>query len=139
MLVFQLWHSFFTTDGNPILILTHGDKLSTEDRIDCRLKICKHLATSETNGIYDIVCVTEYGLLAHEYDPISAYSVSEAVYRALLISDTAQLVKKTFKDWALFALSCLMCFLATIFASLAHLFNLLAHKHKGKLKWWRKI
>ncbi|XP_049407785.1 uncharacterized protein LOC125871230 [Solanum stenotomum] len=123
------------SNGNPILILTHGDKLSTEDRIDCRLKICKHLGTSETNGIYDIVCVTEYGLLADEYDPISAYSVTEAVYRSLLISDRAQLVKKTFKDWALFALSCLMCFIASIFACLAQLFNVLAQKHKGKLKW----
>ncbi|XP_055811881.1 uncharacterized protein LOC129881797 [Solanum dulcamara] len=123
------------SNRNPILILTHGDKLSTEDRIDCRLKICKHVGASETKGIYDIVCVTEYGLLADEYDPISAYSITEAVYRALLISDRAQLVKKTFKDWALFALSCLMCFLASIFAYLAHLFNVLAQKHKGKLKW----
>lgn len=123
------------SNGNPILILTHGDKLSTEDRIDCRLKICKHLGASETNGIYDIVCVTEYGLLADEYDAISAYAVTEAVYRALLISDRAQLIKKTFKDSALFALSWLMCFLASIFAFLAHVFNVLAQKHKGKLRW----
>ncbi|OIT07927.1 PREDICTED: uncharacterized protein LOC109225524 isoform X1 [Nicotiana attenuata] len=123
------------SNGNPILILTHGDKLSTEDRIDCRLKICKHLGTSETTGTYDIVCVTEYGLLADEYDPISAYAVTEAVYRALLISDRAQLVKQTFLDWALFALSWLMCFLAGIFAFLAHVFNVLAQKHNGKLKW----
>ncbi|XP_016567984.2 uncharacterized protein LOC107866428 isoform X2 [Capsicum annuum] len=123
------------SNGNPILILTHGDKLSTEERIDCRLKISKHLGTSETNGIYDIVCVTEYGLLADEYDPISAYAVTEAVYRALLISDRAQLVKKTFMDWALYALSWLLCFLAGIFACLAHVFNCLAQKHKGKMKW----
>lgn len=118
-----------------MLILTHGDKLSTEDRIDCRLKICKHLGTSETTGTYDIVCVTEYGLLADEYDPISAYAVTEAVYRALLVSDRAQRVKQKFLDWALFALSWLMCFLAGIFAFLAHVFNVLAQKHKGKLKW----
>ncbi|XP_060182065.1 uncharacterized protein LOC132611696 [Lycium barbarum] len=123
------------SNGNPTLILTHGDKLSTEDRIDCRLKICAFLGASETNGIYDIVCVTEYGLLADEYDPISAYAVTEAVYRALLISDRAQLVKQTFKDCALFTLSWFMCFLAGIFACLAHLFKVLAQKHKGKLKW----
>nr|XP_016477353.1 PREDICTED: uncharacterized protein LOC107798837 [Nicotiana tabacum] len=123
------------SSGNPMLILTHGDKLSTEDRIDCRLKICKHLGTSETTGTYDIVCVTEYGLLADEYDPISAYAVTEAVYRALLVSDRAQRVKQKFLDWALFALSWLMCFLAGIFAFLAHVFNVLAQKHKGKLKW----
>lgn len=66
-------------DENPILILTHGDKLSMEDRIDSRLKICEHLGISETAGVYDIVCLTEYGFLADEIDPVTAYALTEAV------------------------------------------------------------
>ncbi|GAA0185191.1 hypothetical protein LIER_32479 [Lithospermum erythrorhizon] len=83
---------------NPILILTHGDMLPVDDRIDTRAKICGHLGISETTGTYDIVCVTEFGLIANEYDPISAYAVSEAVYRALLMSDRSHLPRKNFLD-----------------------------------------
>ena len=59
-------------DEIPLLILTHGDLLSTEERIDGRLKICECLDISETNGVYDIVCLTEYGFLVEESAPVSA-------------------------------------------------------------------
>lgn len=35
---------------NPLLILTHGDLLSTEERSDGRMKICEHLGTSRNIG-----------------------------------------------------------------------------------------
>ena len=54
-------------DEDHMLILTHGDKLSMEDRIDGRLKICQYLGIMETTGVYAIVCITEYGLLAEEF------------------------------------------------------------------------
>lgn len=115
---------------NPILILTHGDKLSMEDRIDCRLKICEHLGISETAGVYDIVCLTEYGFLADEIDPVTAYALTETVYRALLISDRSHLPKKNLRDWAVLSLSLLMCFLAAFFAFIARFFSKLGQRRK---------
>ncbi|KAF5745899.1 hypothetical protein HS088_TW06G00064 [Tripterygium wilfordii] len=105
----------------PILILTHGDMLTTEERIDGRLKICKRLDISETNGVYDIVCLTEYGFLAEESDPITAFALAEAVYRALLISDRDHFPKKNIIDWVGLVFSCLMCCMAALFAFLADL------------------
>ncbi|XP_057473876.1 uncharacterized protein LOC130762228 [Actinidia eriantha] len=117
-------------NDNPILILTHGDKLSTEDRIDFRLKICDYLGVSETTGVYDIVCLTGYGFLADESDPVTAYSLTEAVYRALVISDRSHLPKKNFQDWALICLAWLMCFLGALFALLSQFFSRLGQKQK---------
>ncbi|CAK9171793.1 unnamed protein product [Ilex paraguariensis] len=118
---------------DPILILTHGDKLSMEDRIDGRLKICEYLGIMETTGVYDIVCITEYGLLAEEFDPISAYALTEAVYRALLMSDRSHLPKRRIWDWAVLVLSFFMCCLGAFFAFLAHFFNKLGQRDKLKL------
>lgn len=120
-------------DGNPILILTHGDKLSTEDRIEGRIKICEHLGISEAAGVYDIVCLTEYGFLADEFDSVTAYALSEAVYRALLISDRDHLPKKKLQDWGLLVLSWLMCSIAGLFAFLARIFSTLSQMNKMKL------
>lgn len=120
-------------DENPILILTHGDKLSTEDRIEGRIKICKHLGISEAAGVYDIVCLTEYGFLADEFDSVTAYAISEAVYRALLISDRDHLPKKKLRDWGLLVLSWLMCSIAAFFAFLARIFSTLGQMNKIKL------
>ncbi|PRQ21686.1 putative P-loop containing nucleoside triphosphate hydrolase [Rosa chinensis] len=108
-------------DEKPILILTHGDMLSTEERIEGRLKICECVGVSETTGVYDIVCLTEYGFLAEESDPVSAYALTEAVYRALLISDRTHLPKKTHQDWALIVLSWIMCFIASLFSLIAEI------------------
>lgn len=109
-------------DENPILILTHGDKLSTEDRIDARIKICEHLGVSETTGAYDIVCLSEYGFLADEVDPVTAYALTEAVYRALLISDRSHLPKTRLQDWIFPALSWFLSSVGAFFALLAHFF-----------------
>ena len=119
---------FVGADENPILILTHGDKLSTEERIDSRLKICQHLGVSETSGVYDIVCLTEFGFLADESDPITAYALCEAVYRALLISDRSHLPKKNFQDRAFLCLSWLVCLLGAFFSLLGHIFSKVGHR-----------
>lgn len=116
-------------DENLILILTHGDELSIEDRIESRLKVCEHLDISEATGVYDIVCLTEYGYLADESDPVTAYALTESVYRALLISDRSHLPKKNFQDWALLVLSWLMCLIGAFFALLASFFSTLGRKH----------
>ncbi|CAN6561611.1 unnamed protein product [Malus baccata var. baccata] len=109
-------------DESTILILTHGDMLTTEERIEGRLKICECLGVSETSGVYDIVtCLSEYGFLAEESDPVSAYALSEAVYMALLLSDRTHSPKKTLGDWAVLILSSIMCFLASIFGLLAQI------------------
>lgn len=95
--------------------------LSPEERIEGRLKVCDYLGASETSGVYDIVCLTEYGFLAEESDPVSAYALTEAVYRALLISDRNHLPKKNFLDWTTLTLSWLMCFFGALFAFLAEI------------------
>ncbi|XP_031288138.1 uncharacterized protein LOC116146824 [Pistacia vera] len=118
---------------NPILILTHGDMLSTEERIDARLKICECLGISETSGVYDIVCLTEYGFPAEECDPVSAYAVTEAVYRALLISDRGHFPKNNLQDWTILILSWLMCFIASVFRFLADICSTLGGRN-NKLK-----
>ncbi|KAH7517007.1 hypothetical protein FEM48_Zijuj09G0016300 [Ziziphus jujuba var. spinosa] len=118
---------------NPILILTHGDMLSTEERIEGRLKICEYLGISETSGVYDIVCLTEYGFLAEESDPVSAYALAEAVYRSLLISDRSHLPKRNFLDWTLLILSWLMYFFGVFFAFLAEICSKLGQRD-NKLK-----
>ncbi|PON72435.1 P-loop containing nucleoside triphosphate hydrolase [Trema orientale] len=118
---------------NPILILTHGDMLSTEERIEGRTKICEWLNISETSGVYDIVCLTEYGFIAEDSDPVSAYALTEAVYRALLISDRTHPPKRSILDWTMLILSWLMCFIAAFFAFLAEICSKLANC-SGKLK-----
>lgn len=128
-------YSIASADENPLLIFTHGDLLSTEERIDARIKICECLGVSETNGVYDIVCLTEYGYLAEECDPITAYALTEAVYRALLISDRGHLPKKNFKDCAILILSWVMCFIASLLAILADICSRLGRRD-NKLKLW---
>ncbi|XP_024173642.1 uncharacterized protein LOC112179456 isoform X2 [Rosa chinensis] len=81
----------------------------------------RNCSVSETTGVYDIVCLTEYGFLAEESDPVSAYALTEAVYRALLISDRTHLPKKTHQDWALIVLSWIMCFIASLFSLIAEI------------------
>ncbi|GLU16789.1 hypothetical protein SLE2022_332030 [Rubroshorea leprosula] len=118
---------------NPMLILTHGDLLPTEERIEARLVICECLGVSEINGVYDIVCLTEYGFLAEQSDPVSAYALTEAVYRALLISDRGHCPKKKLLDWVVLVLSWLMCFAGAFFAFLADICTKLGHTdHKLK-------
>ncbi|GMI69457.1 hypothetical protein HRI_000615000 [Hibiscus trionum] len=120
------------SNENPLLILTHGDLLSIEERIDGRLKICECLEISETNGVYDILCLNEYGFPVEELDPISAYALTEAVYRALLISDRGHHPKKKFWDMALSMLLWLLRFIGFCFAFLADVFSNLG-KHKLKM------
>ncbi|CAK7348371.1 unnamed protein product [Dovyalis caffra] len=126
----ELFHSpaLRNCNENPILILTHGDLLTTEERIDIRLRLCERLGISETNGVYDIVCLTEYGFLAEESDPVTAYALAEAVYRALLISDRGHFPKKNLQDRAVFILSWLMCFLGALFGFLAELCSKLGQR-----------
>ncbi|KAJ6401007.1 hypothetical protein OIU84_016426 [Salix udensis] len=128
----ELFHSraLRNCNENPILILTHGDLLTTEERIDIRLRLCEHLGISVTNGVYDIVCLTEYGFLAEESDPVTAYALAEAVYRALLISDRGHLPKKNLQDWTVFVLSGLMCFMGALFAFLADLCSKLGRRDR---------
>ncbi|XP_050236734.1 uncharacterized protein LOC126686639 [Mercurialis annua] len=119
---------------NPMLILTHGDLLTDEERIESRIKLCEHLGISESNGVYDIACLTEYGFLAEETDPVSAYAVGEAVYRALLISDRAHFPNHNLEDWAIFILSRLVSFLGILFAFLAQICTALG-QHRNKFKY----
>lgn len=101
------------------MILTHGDKLTAEERIEARMTICESLNISETSGVYDVVCLTEYGFIAEDSDPVSAYALTEAVYRALLVSDRDHPPKRNFLDWTVLVLSWIMCFIAALFACLA--------------------
>lgn len=112
---------------NPILILTHGDKLSAVERFEGRLKICRFLGISEATGAYDVVCLTEQGVVAEDSDPVTAYAVAEAVYRALLSSDRGHLPKETYKNRAMVVLSWLFCLFGALFACLARIFSDLAN------------
>lgn len=107
--------------------------LSTEERIEGRTTICEWLNISEASGVYDIVCLTEYGFIAEESDPVSAYALTEAIYRALLISDRIHPPKRSFLDWTMLILSWLMCFIAAFFGFLAEICSKLANS-SGKLK-----
>ncbi|KAL2459689.1 P-loop containing nucleoside triphosphate hydrolase superfamily protein [Forsythia ovata] len=120
-------------NDNPILILTHGDTLNAKERINGRLKICEYLGISETTGAYDIPCLTEQGILPEESDPVTAFALTEAIYRALLQSDRTHLPKKKLKDWIVSFLSWIMLCIASFFAILAHFFSQFGH-HKNKLK-----
>uniref|UniRef100_A0A2P2N2V8 G domain-containing protein n=1 Tax=Rhizophora mucronata TaxID=61149 RepID=A0A2P2N2V8_RHIMU len=117
---------------SPLLILTHGDLLTTEERIQGRLKICERLGVSESNGVYDIVCLTEYGFLAEESDPVTAFALVEAVYRALVASDRKHLPKKVSWDWAMLILSWLLCLMGALFAFLADVCSKLGRRDKIK-------
>ncbi|KAJ4954874.1 hypothetical protein NE237_011657 [Protea cynaroides] len=111
---------------NPVLIMTHGDMMSTEERMEGRIKICEYLGVSETNGVYDIVCLSEHGILANGSDPVTAYALTEAVYRALMVSDRNHLPKRNIKDWVLLVVTWLMYALSCFFAVLAFLFSKLS-------------
>ncbi|KAK9139250.1 hypothetical protein Scep_008931 [Stephania cephalantha] len=110
---------------NPILILTHGDQLSVEERLDGRVKICEFLGASETAGTYDIVCLTEHGLLAEELDPVTAYGLTEALYRALVFSDRTHCPKQYYLDWLIICLSWIMCSISRFLTYLASIFSAL--------------
>lgn len=122
--------SVFLPDENPILILTHGDTLNAEDRINGRLKICEYLGIPETSGAYDIPCLAEQWIPAEESDPVSAYALTEAVYRALLQSDRTHCPKWKLKEWTIFLFSWIMWCLASLFAVLARFFSGFGHPNE---------
>lgn len=121
------------TDENPILILTHGDMLTAEERVETRLKLCESLGISETTGAYDVACLSESGILPEDGDPVSAFALTEAVYRSLLQSDRTHLPKRKFKDWVLGFASWVLCILSSFFAMLANFFSRFGDK-KRRLK-----
>ncbi|XP_068663723.1 uncharacterized protein [Aristolochia californica] len=125
-----LWNK----DEAPLLILTHGDLLSMEERLEGRVKICQFLGISETTGAYDIACITENGFLAEELDPVTAYSVMEAIFRALIISDRTHRPKKNYKDILLLWLSVVLLAFSSFFACLSDCFSKLGSKGGNKLK-----
>lgn len=120
-------------EENPTLILTHGDELSTDERLWGRLMICEFLGIPATTGAYDIPCLTDHAILPNESDPVTAYTPAEAVYRALASSDKTHPPKRNFKDWVLLIISIISCFMAAVFAFLANAFSKFGKK-TGKLK-----
>ncbi|CAK9145624.1 unnamed protein product [Ilex paraguariensis] len=131
----DLFHcpSMRKSNENPILILTHGDRLTTDERINGRLIICEYLGVSETTGAYDIQCLTEQGILPEESDPITAFAIIEALYRALMQSDRTHLPKRKPIDWVMLCVSWFMCCLGSFFAMLALLFSKLGRKNELKM------
>lgn len=107
------------TDDNPILVLTHGDELTAEERINTRVQVCEYLGVSETVGVYDVACANEHGALVDEADPVTAYAMAEAAYRALLVADRGHPPKPNVKDWLILVLSWAMCTLSAFFAFLS--------------------
>ncbi|XP_052886959.1 uncharacterized protein LOC108458939 [Gossypium arboreum] len=79
------------------------------------------------------ICLTKYGFLEEECDPVSAYALTEVVYRALLISDRGQLPKKRFHHRALLILLCLVRFIGVCFALLADVCSKLGEKEKLRI------
>ena len=110
-------------DENPLLMLTHGDMLSAEERIDGRLKLCEYLGVPEGTGAYDIPCPTEQGILPEESDPVTSYALTEAIYRVLIQSDRTHVPTRKPQDWLLIVWSWIMCSIAAFFASLAFFFS----------------
>ncbi|KAM0024415.1 hypothetical protein Hdeb2414_s0022g00615531 [Helianthus debilis subsp. tardiflorus] len=100
------------------------------ERLNCRIKICSYLGIPVTTGAYDIVCLTEQGILADESDLITSFALTEAIYRSLLQSDQTHLPKKTYKDWTIDVLSRSMCSLAFFFDMLSRIFQKWGYKYK---------
>ncbi|KAM3345281.1 putative protein isoform X1 [Capsicum galapagoense] len=123
------------SNENPLLILTHGDSISAEERIVSRLKICEFLGIPETTGVYDVACLTEQGILPEESDPVTAFALTEAVYRSLMQSDRNHQPKKKFKDWIVLFLTWIMCCIGAFFAMLANFFSRFSQQHNKKLKY----
>lgn len=113
-----------------ILILTHGDMLQPVERLNCRIKICSYIGISATTGAYDIVCLTEQGILPEESDPVTFFALTEAIYRALLQSDRTHFPKKKYTDWIQDILSRVLCSLAYFFAMLSKIFQDWSDKEK---------
>ncbi|RWW18593.1 hypothetical protein BHE74_00027145 [Ensete ventricosum] len=113
----QLSHS--RAAEKPILVLTHGDELSPEERMEARVKVCEHLGVPDTNGVYDIPCVNEYGAAVDEMDPTTAYAVAEIILRALMVADRSRRPKARIKDRLLLVLAWAMCALSAWFAFLS--------------------
>lgn len=124
---------YYFADDNPILILTHGDKLTTEERLLGRIAICECLGIQETTGAYDIACMTENGISPEESDPVTAFALTEAIYRALIQSDRTHLPKRRAIDWILLWMSWMMCAISAFFASLAYVFSKMARKNRLKM------
>nr|XP_043639483.1 uncharacterized protein LOC122610566 [Erigeron canadensis] len=124
------WPSMRTSNADPILILTHGDKLQPMERLNARIKICSYLGVPVTTGAYDIVSLTEQGILPEESDPVTYFALTEAIYRVLLQSDRMHHPKKTYRDWIADILSRIMCSLAYFFAMLSHIFQKWGDKRK---------
>ncbi|CAN4095990.1 unnamed protein product [Withania somnifera] len=123
------------SNENPLLILTHGDTISAEERINSRLKICELLGIPETTGAYDVACLTEQGILPDESDPVTAFALTEAVYRSLMQSDRNHQPKKKLKDWIMLFLTWIMCCIGAFFAMLASFFSKFSQNHNHKLKY----
>ncbi|XP_031484649.1 uncharacterized protein LOC116253835 [Nymphaea colorata] len=126
-------HSLRKCNENPILILSHGDLLNTDERIDGRIKICQFLGISETTGVYDISCVTEHGFLPEEADPVSAYALTEALYRVLLFSDRTHPPGRRWKDHIVEFLYWILCCISAFFAFLAYYFSKLGKQKMKRL------
>ncbi|GJX90651.1 hypothetical protein Tco_0343977 [Tanacetum coccineum] len=89
-----------------------------------------YLGIPVTTGAYDIVCLTEQGILPEEADPATYFALTEAIYRAILQSDRTHSPKKTYKDWFIDILSLVMCSLAYFFAMLSRIFQEWGDKNK---------
>lgn len=117
-------------NGSPILILTHGDMLKAEERISSRLRICEYVGIPENTGAYDIACLSEQGILPAESDPVTAFALTEAIYRSLILSDRSHLPKRKFLDWITMFLSWILCSIAFFFALLARFLAGFSHHNK---------
>ncbi|KAI7749744.1 hypothetical protein M8C21_015599 [Ambrosia artemisiifolia] len=128
----SLFHcpSIKTSNVDPILILTHGDKLQPMERLNCRIKVCSYLGIPVTTGTYDILCLTEQGILAEESDPVTSFALTEAIYRMLLQSDRTHPPIKTYKDWITDILSRILRSLACFFAMISRIFQRWGDKYK---------
>lgn len=82
------------------------------------------------SSAYDIPCLTEQWILAQESDTVTAFTVTEAVYGALLQS----VITRQFKDGIVFFFSWIMWRLLPFFAILANFFSEFGHDQEKKLK-----
>ncbi|MQM15669.1 hypothetical protein Taro_048618 [Colocasia esculenta] len=120
---------------DPVLVLTHGDELSAEERVEGRLRVCEALGVSPAGGAYDIACLNEQGLPVEELDPVTSYSLAEVVYKALLTADRGYTPRRRSKEWVLCFLSWIMWSLSALFAFLSYCCSKLAQRHQDcKLK-----
>ncbi|GAA0146014.1 hypothetical protein LIER_06064 [Lithospermum erythrorhizon] len=81
-------------------------------------------------SLRNATCVTDQGILPEELDPVTAFSVTETIYRALIQADITHQPKSDIIQYLVRIFCCIMYWIGAFFAALARFFWNFTRKHK---------